>query len=208
MMSSEQLKAFDVSQEPAAVRKMYGDTPFGRGCLAARRLVEVGVRCIEVTLAGWDTHVNNHNFCKTQNASLDPAFAALIRDLKERKLLDHTLVVCGGEFGRTPSINPGGGRDHWPTGFSYALAGGGVRGGQVIGETNPDAAKDDKAAMLMMAQRGGTEKFVKDEVTVENLSATLLHALGIEYDKLGQTPIGRTVKHSAGQPVAKLLTKG
>jgi uncharacterized protein (DUF1501 family) len=208
MMSSEQLKAFDVSQEPAAVRKMYGDTPFGRGCLAARRLVEVGVRCIEVTLAGWDTHVNNHSFCKTQNSILDPAFAALIRDLKERKLLDHTLVVCGGEFGRTPSINPGGGRDHWPTGFSYALAGGGVRGGQVIGETNPDAAKDNKAAMLMMAQRGGVEKFVKDEVTVENLSATLLHALGIEYDKLGQTPIGRTVKFSNGQPVKKLLAKG
>lgn len=208
MMSSEQLKAFDVSQEPAATRKMYGDTPFGRGCLAARRLVEVGVRCIEVTLAGWDTHVNNHSFCKSQNAILDPAFAALIRDLKERKLLDRTLVVCGGEFGRTPSINPGGGRDHWPTGFSYALAGGGVKGGQVIGETNPDAAKDDKAAMVMMAGRGGVEKFVKGEVTVEDLSATLLHALGIEYDKLGQTPIGRTVKFSNGQPVKKLLAKG
>jgi uncharacterized protein (DUF1501 family) len=208
MMSSEQLKAFDVSQEPAAVRKMYGDTPFGRGCLAARRLVEVGVRCIEVTLAGWDTHVNNHSFCKSQNAILDPAFAALIRDLKERKLLERTIVVCGGEFGRTPSINPAGGRDHWPTGFSYALAGGGVKGGQAIGETNPDAAKDEKAAMVMMAGRGGVEKFVKDEVTVEDLSATLLSALGVEYDKLGQTPIGRTVKFSNGQPVKKLLAKG
>lgn len=207
MMSSEQLKAFDVSQETAAVRKMYGDTPFGRGCLAARRLIEVGVRCIEVTLTGWDTHANNHGFCKTQNSILDPAFAALIRDLKERKLLDRTMVVCGGEFGRTPTINPAGGRDHWPTGFSYALAGGGVRGGQVIGETNPEGVPQDKAGM-MMGKRDETDKLVREPVTVEDLSATVLHAMGIEYDKLGQTPIGRTVKHSAGQPVAKLLTMG
>lgn len=206
MMSSEQLKAFDVSQEPLAVRRMYGETPFGRGCLAARRLIEVGVRCVEVTLAGWDTHINNHAFCKTQNDILDPAFAALIRDLKERKLLDRTLVVCGGEFGRTPSINPAGGRDHWPMGFSYALAGGGIRGGQVIGETNPNAVEKDSAAMMMMMnRRADTEKFVKDPVTVEDLSATILHSLGVEYDKLGQTPIGRTVKFSNGQPVKKLL---
>ena len=81
MMTSEQLKAFDVSQEPASVRAEYGDTPFGRGCLAARRLTEVGVRCVEVTLGGWDTHVNNHEIHKARSAILDPAFAALIRDL-------------------------------------------------------------------------------------------------------------------------------
>jgi hypothetical protein len=81
MMSSEQLKAFDVTQESAKLREQYGDTPFGRGCLAARRLTEVGVRCVEVTLGGWDTHADNHKFCKQQAAILDPAFAALLRDL-------------------------------------------------------------------------------------------------------------------------------
>src|SRR5437868_13821870 len=100
MMSSEQLKAFNVSLEPASVRRMYGDTPFGRGCLAARRLIEVGVRCVEVTLSGWDTHANNHAQHAKQLEILDPAFSALIKDLRERKLLDRTVVMCGGEFGR------------------------------------------------------------------------------------------------------------
>ena len=141
-MSSEQLKAFDVSREPAAVRKPYGDTPFGRGCLAARRLIEVGVRCVEVTLSGWDTHANNHTQVAKQLEILDPAFGALIRDLRERKLLDKTVVLCAGEFGRTPSVNPAGGRDHWPNGFSLALAGGGIRGGTVVGATDPEGKAD------------------------------------------------------------------
>ena len=144
MMTSEQLAAFDVSKEPAAVRKMYGDTPFGRGCLAARRLIEVGVRCVEVTLSGWDTHANNHTQHKKQLEILDPAFAALIKDLRERKLLDKTLVIWAGEFGRTPTVNPAGGRDHWPIGFSVALAGGGIRGGTVVGATDPDGKADPK----------------------------------------------------------------
>src|SRR6478736_2093448 len=142
MMTSEQLAAFDVLREPAAVRKMYGDTPFGRGCLAARRLIEGGVRCVEVTLSGWDTHANNHTQHSKQLEILDPAFAALLRDLRERKLLDKTVVICAGEFGRTPSVNAAGGRDHWPKGFSVALAGGGIRGGTVIGATDPDAKND------------------------------------------------------------------
>ena len=141
MMTSEQLKAFDVSQEPASVRAEYGDTPFGRGCLAARRLIEVGVRCVEVTLDGWDTHVNNHEIHRKLVEQLDPAFAALIRDLKQRGLLDRTVVLCGGEFGRTPKINPLGGRDHWPNGFSLALAGGGIRGGVALGETDPEGSR-------------------------------------------------------------------
>ena len=206
MMSSAQLKAFDVSQEPIAVRKLYGETPFGRGCLAARRLIEVGVRCVEVNLTGWDTHVNNGDLCAKQNAILDPAFAALISDLKERKLLDRTMVVCAGEFGRTPSVNPAGGRDHWPTGFSVALAGGGIRGGQIIGETNPDGApKAEKPGMMMDASDRWMD-MVKDPVPVENLNATILTALGIEHDKLNQTPIGRTVKFNEGKPIAKLLS--
>ena len=191
MMTSDQLKAFDVSKEVASVRKGYGETPFGRGCLAARRLIEVGVRCVEVTLTGWDTHVNNHEQVRTQLATFDPAFSALIRDLRERKLLDKTLVLVAGEFGRTPAINPAGGRDHWPTGFSVALAGGSIRGGQVIGETDSEGKPEPK-----------------DPVSVGDLFATMLTAVGINPGKLNQTPIGRTVAFSdKGKPIAKLLEK-
>ena len=146
MMSSEQLRAFDVGREPAAVRAEYGDTPFGRGCLAARRLIEVGVRCVEVTLDGWDSHVNNHEVHRKLVGELDPAFAALIRDLKMRGLLDRTVVLCGGEFGRTPKVNLAGGRDHWPNGFSLALAGGGMRGGFALGETDPEGQEGPRPA--------------------------------------------------------------
>jgi uncharacterized protein (DUF1501 family) len=188
MMTSDQLAAFDVSKEPAAVRKMYGDTPFGRGCLAARRLIEVGVRCVEVTLSGWDTHANNHTQHKRQLEILDPAFSSLVKDLRERRLLDKTLVIWAGEFGRTPTVNPAGGRDHWPMGFSVALAGGGVRGGTVVGATDPDGKADPK-----------------NPVTVGSLHATALTAVGIDPTKLNQTPIGRTVKLTEGQPVEALL---
>ncbi len=190
MMSSEQLRAFDVSNEPLALRRSYGDTPFGRGCLAARRLIEVGVRCVEVTLDGWDAHVNNHAIHRERLAVLDPALSALLRDLRERGLLERTLVVVAGEFGRTPTINPVGGRDHWPTGFSVALAGGGVRGGRVIGETDPDG-KDNPT----------------NPVTVGDLHATILTAVGIDPKKVNQTPIGRTVRFSEGEPIAELLEK-
>ena len=102
------------------------------------------MRCVEVTLAGWDTHADNHDGCQTQKKILDPAFAALIGDLKTRGLLDRTIVLCAGEFGRTPHINRLGGRDHWPSGFSVALSGGNLRGGIAIGETDPAGTKDVK----------------------------------------------------------------
>ncbi|MEI6324659.1 MAG: DUF1501 domain-containing protein [Gemmataceae bacterium] len=188
MMTSEQLKAFDVSLEPQSVRDLYGDTAFGRGCLAARRLVEAGVRCVEVNLGGWDTHANNHQFCAANLKILDPAFSGLLRDLRQRKLLDKTLVICMGEFGRTPSINPTGGRDHWPSGFSIALAGGGIQGGRIIGETDPEG-KDEP----------------KKQVKVADLHSTVFEALGIDHKKVNQTPIGRTVKFSEGDPVRALL---
>jgi hypothetical protein len=191
MMASEQLKAFDVSQEPLAVRRSYGETPFGRACLAARRLIEVGVRCVEVTLEGWDTHANNHALVRGRVDILDPAFAALVRDLRTRKLLERTVVICCGEFGRTPTINPAGGRDHWPVGFSLALAGGGIRGGQVIGATDPVG----KAPPT-------------DPVTVGDLHATILTALGINPATVQQTPIGRTVRFSEGTAIEKLLGAG
>jgi hypothetical protein len=190
MMSSEQLRAFDVSREPLALRRACGETPFGRACLAARRLIEVGVRCVEVTLTGWDTHANNHALHREQAAILDPAFATLVRDLRERGLLERTVVLCTGEFGRTPTINPAGGRDHWPTGFSLALAGGGIRGGQVIGETDPQGKAPPS-----------------NPVSVGDLHATVLTAVGIDPQKVNQTPIGRTVRFSEGKPIAGLLEK-
>jgi hypothetical protein len=191
MMSSEQLRAFDVSHEPVALRNAYGNTPFGRGCLAARRLIQVGVRCVEVTLNGWDTHANNHALVNNLVNILDPAFSTLIRDLREQGLLDHTVVLCGGEFGRTPRVNVAGGRDHWPNGFSVALAGGGIRGGHVHGETDPEGTRAPTSP-----------------VSVANLHATILNAAGIDIARVNQTPIGRTVRFSEGTPVASLVRPG
>lgn len=188
MMTSEQLRAFDVSAEPLALRRSYGDTPFGRACLAARRLTEVGVRCVEVTLSGWDTHANNHALCRRQLEVLDPAFSSLVSDLRQRQLLDHTVVLCAGEFGRTPRVNIADGRDHWPVGFSVALAGGGIRGAAVLGATDPEGRRDPT-----------------DPVSVANLHATVLTAAGIDITRVNQTPIGRTVRFSEGRPVRELL---
>jgi uncharacterized protein (DUF1501 family) len=189
MMSSEQLRAFDVSREPAAVRAEYGDTPFGRGCLAARRLIEVGVRCVEVTLKGWDSHVNNHEIHRGLVAQLDPAFAALLGDLARRGLADRTVVLCGGEFGRTPKVNVAGGRDHWTSGFSMALAGGGLRGGLAVGETEPE---------------GGT--VARRPIAVADVHATVLAALGLDPARENVDPATtRPIKLSTGRPIPELL---
>jgi len=189
MMTSDQLKAFDVSQEPAAARAEYGDSPFGRGCLAARRLIEAGVRCVEVTLGGWDSHVNNHETHRRLVRALDPAFAALLRDLRRRDLLDHTVVLCCGEFGRTPRINPLGGRDHWPNGFSLAMAGGGIRGGFALGETDPEGLKDPTRP-----------------TTVEDIHATILTTLGLNPAKENVDPLTtRPLKLSDGKPIRELI---
>ncbi len=188
MMTSEQLKAFEVAHEPARVRAMYGDTPFGRGCLAARRLIEVGVRCVEVTLDGWDTHANNHSLTRQRVDILDPAFSGLIRDLKQRGLFDSTIVLWAGEFGRTPKINRLGGRDHWPTGFSVVLAGGGLRGGVALGATDPEGS--DKPS---------------SPVKVADIHATVLSAVGLDPGKVNASSIGRTVALSEGKPIERLL---
>ncbi len=188
MMSSEQLKAFDVKEAPERERLEFGDSAFGRGCLAAMRLIETGVRCVEVTLPGWDSHLNNHEVHAERVGVLDPAFAALIRNLRERGLLDETIVICGGEFGRTPNVNPAAGRDHWPHGFSIALAGGGIRGGHVVGATDPEGSKE-----------------VADPVGVADVHATVLHALGIKYRRELDTPVGRPMKISDGKVIDELL---
>src|SRR5579872_4819988 len=140
MMRSERLKAFDVTGEPDAIKTAYGDTNFGKGCLIARRLVESGVKFVEVVLDGWDTHQNNFDRVGKQAATFDPAMASLVKDLQQRNLLDSTLIIWMGEFGRTPKINGNDGRDHYPNAWSAVLAGGGVRGGQAYGQTDGDGA--------------------------------------------------------------------
>jgi len=196
MMSSEQLKAFDVREAPDSLKKDFGDTPFGRACLAAIQLIEVGVRCVEVTLSGWDTHINNEALVRGRCVELDPAFAALIKQLKARNLLDSTIVLWTGEFGRTPKINGPGGRDHWPHGFTAAIAGGGIAGGRVIGETSSEP--NEKAA--------DKTQFVKDPRPVEDLHATILHALGIDFTQEIRTPIGRPMALCQGKVIKELLT--
>lgn len=188
MMDSDQLAAFDIDEEPRSLRQRYGDTPFGRGCLAARRLIEVGVRCVEVTLDGWDSHTNNHAAHAERTAILDPAFAALVADLKERGLWDQTIVLCGGEFGRTPQINRLDGRDHWPHGFSFAIGGGRLRGGQVVGATDPEGSKR-----------------VVDPRRVADLHATVLTALDIDIEEEIVTPSGRPIRRSDGRAIGELL---
>lgn len=190
MITSAQMKTFDINQEPAKVREAYGNGNFGRGCLLARRLVEAGVPFVEVGLGNWDTHDNNFERSKTLCGQLDQPYAQLIADLKARGLLEKTLVVWMGEFGRTPRINPRTGRDHYPRAFNMALAGGGVKGGQVIGKT------DDS----------GTS--VSDRpVAVADLMQTLCAALKIDPNHENMSSIGRPIKIvDGGQVVPEVFS--
>jgi len=189
LMHSPRLKAFDLSQEPEAAKSAYGDSNFGRGCLMARRLVEAGVRFVEVVLDGWDTHQDNFGRSARLCGQLDPAMAALIRDLAERNLLDSTLVVWMGEFGRTPRINGNEGRDHYPQAWSTVLAGGGVRGGIVYGATDSDGTK--------VADR---------PVAVPDLFATIASCLGLNPGHTVMTPVGRPIAITdKGAPIRELL---
>lgn len=191
MMSSDQLKAFDLGDEPQQLKNSYGDSPFGRGCLVARRLVEQGVRSIEVTLEGFDTHASNFEGHDTQAALLDPALSTLLADLRQRDLLESTIVLCLGEFGRTPNINPLDGRDHWPSGFSCLIGGGGLRSGQIIGATDPE----------------GKAKQPEDPVQVSQLMATVLAAFGIDWEtELIVPKISRPLTLTdGGEPLRRLL---
>jgi len=176
LMASPRIQAFDASSEPAATRAAYGDSEFGRGCLTARRLVESGVKFVEVQLDGWDTHKDNFTRTTALMGQLDPAISALLHDLDQRKMLGKTLIVCLGEFGRTPKINGNDGRDHFPDAWSALLAGGGVRGGYVHGQTNADGTK-----------------VASGSVTVPNLFATVATQLGLNPDATVMSPIGRPI---------------
>jgi hypothetical protein len=180
LMKSKEARAFDLSLEPEASKKAYGVGRFADGCLLARRLVETGVPFVEVNLTGWDTHQDNFDRVKRLSEQVDTPMAALITDLKERGLLDTTLVIWMGEFGRTPKINTRGakpGRDHYPRAWSLLMAGGGVKGGQVIGKT-------DKEGAAVVEQKTSALDFL----------ATVCHLLGINPDKQNQTPIGRPIR--------------
>lgn len=190
-MHSPRLKAFDVMQESEAVRKRYGDSRFGKGCLVARRLVEVGVPFVQVNLGGWDTH--NENFDRVSNIckSMDPAMSSLFEDLADRKLLDETLVLWIGDFGRTPKINRNNGRDHFPRAWSFMLGGGGIQGGRVIGATN---------------QNG--DGVAKDEVKPQDLFATMAHCLGMNRNKENFSSAGRplTIVDKKGSVIKGLVS--
>ncbi len=201
MMNSEQLDAFDVQAEGESTLKQFGETGFGRGCLAAIRLLSAGVRCVEVELGGWDSHVNNHELQANKAQILDRALASTLRELDARDMLSDTLVFCGGEFGRTPSINPAGGRDHWPHGFSTLLAGGPFRRGYVHGET----AKEPDERLLSGGSQFDPSLVTTDVVSIPDLHATLLHALGIDHREVTITPIGRPLQWSDGTVVKSLL---
>jgi hypothetical protein len=185
MILSPKMETYDLSREPEKVRSAYGASVFGRGCLLARRLIETGVTFVEVTDGNWDTHQDNFAGCRTRCQSIDQPFAALLRDLDDRGMLESTLVIWTGEFGRTPRINPRAGRDHYPRAFSMAMAGAGVQGGQVIGQTD----------------RGGTT--VEDRpVSVPDLFRTFCHALQIDADHENMSAIGRPIKIvDGGEPV-------
>jgi uncharacterized protein (DUF1501 family) len=186
MVLSPRVKAFDLEAEPAKVRESYGRTPFGQGCLMARRLIEAGVTFVEVQSTGWDTHGSEVATLKKLIPPVDQGTAALVADLKLRGLLANTLVVWMGEFGRMPQINLTAGRDHFPSAFNVTLAGCGVRGGQVIGAT-------DKLGTAV-ADR---------PVTVPDLFCTFCQALGIDPRKENQSNVGRPIPIVEGGATVK-----
>ncbi|MBM4013988.1 MAG: DUF1501 domain-containing protein [Planctomycetes bacterium] len=190
LMDTELISAFDLATEPDAVHDAYGRGRFGQGVLLARRLVERGVAAVEVTLRGWDTHVDNLPTTRNLCGELDPALSALIDDLAQRDLLDDTLVVAMGEFGRTPTTNASGGRDHWPQNGCVVLAGGGLRGGQAIGATDATG-----------------EALVTPPTSIADLFATVAALLGVQGDK-DLTPPGTrptSLVDPLGRPLRELL---
>jgi hypothetical protein len=177
MTSPQTRRAFDLDAEPEKLRDEYGRNSLGQCCLMARRLVEAGVRCVTIDHSNWDTHDGNFETLKKQLPMLDGGLAALFRDLADRGLLDTTLVLVTGEFGRTPRINKNAGRDHWGPAFTVALGGGGIVGGRVLGRS--DARAERPAA---------------DPCGPEDLAATVCHLLGIDPEEEFLTPEGRPVK--------------
>jgi hypothetical protein len=190
MTSPQAKKAFQIHQEPDKLRDEYGRNSLGQSCLMARRLIEAGVRCVTIDHSNWDTHNDNFRTLKRDLLPrLDAALATMFRDLAERRILDRTLVVVTGEFGRTPRINKDAGRDHWGPAFSVALGGAGVQGGRVVGLTDARA-----------------ERPARNPIGPEDLSATMYHLMGIDPNAEFFTPDGRPVKiANSGRIIHDLL---
>ncbi len=191
LMTSPRLKAFQLNDEPEVMKAAYGKSQFGQGLLVARRLVEAGVPFVEVRKGGWDMHNNLYDRIKPAAADVDRGLSQLLKDLKQSGRLDRTLVICMGEFGRTPKINkrdPSPGRDHWARNFNLILAGGGVRGGRAIGKTSANG-----------------QEITDRPVAVEDLFQSMCHAMGIDANNELYTPIGRPLKIVDGGKVIQEL---
>ncbi len=189
LMTSDQMQAFKVEQEPTEVKERYGTTGFGQGCLLARRLVEAGVPFVEVDLGGWDNHSDIFNTLSNRKLpEMDRAMSALVEDLAQRELLQDTAIIWMGEFGRTPRINQDAGRDHWARSWSIVAGGGGLRGGLAIGETSSD----------------GTE-VLSEPYSSEDLMATVCKGLGISLDTTYTSKNGRPMKIAGGGKVIQEL---
>jgi uncharacterized protein (DUF1501 family) len=190
MTSPTAKKAFDIHSESPKLRDEYGRNNLGQSCLMARRLIEAGVRCVNIDHSNWDTHDGNFRTLKSSLLpALDAGLSTLFRDLGERGLLESTLVVITGEFGRTPRINANAGRDHWGPAFTVALGGGGIKGGRVIGKSDARA-----------------ERPASTPYGPEDLYATVYHLLGIDPKEEFHTPDGRPVPIvSNGKVIDELL---
>ena len=189
MASKKAKEAFEIKREPAKLRRKYGMTSIGQCCLLARRMVEAGSRFVSIENGHWDTHrKNTWSLKEVLCPAFDQAIPALLTDLEDRGLLDNTLVVVTTEFGRTPRINKLLGRDHWPNAFSILMAGAGVKGGQVIGKTDKQAAE-----------------VTHRPITPEDMTATILNRLGIDHKTTLHTPLGRPVPLVDGGKVVREL---
>jgi hypothetical protein len=190
LMRSPALEAFDLEKEKPETVARYGDNPFGRGALLARRLIEKGVRFVQVNRGGFDTHSNNFPAMRNHGEVMDPAFASLISDLAANGMLKRTLVMAISEFGRTPRINNNAGRDHHASVFSCIMAGGGLKGGYVHGSSDEDGVKPRD-----------------NPVKVPMLHATICAALGIDYNKKVMTPLRRPMRlvDEPGEPIKALF---
>jgi len=189
LLTSKDLEAFDITKEDSSTRSMYGNG-FGQGCLLARRLVQNGVRFVEVRTGGWDMHNTIDNAMGTVGKGMDNAFAALLTDLKRTGLLDSTLVILGSEFGRTPTINENDGRDHYPKVYTTVFAGGGMKGGYVYGSSDKEG-----------------REVAEKPVTVQDFIATIGAAMGLPITETVMSPSGRPFRigDMSGKPVVDLF---
>jgi hypothetical protein len=189
LMTSKQMDAFKVSKEPKEMLEKYGNTGFGKGCLMARRLVEIGVPFIEVDLGGWDNHTDIFKTLENQKLpELDKAMSALVSDLNDRGLLEDTAIIWMGEFGRTPNINANGGRDHWAKSWSVVVGGAGFKGGLVVGETSEDG-KD----------------VISEPYSSQDLMASVIKSLGISLETTFTSKSGRPMKIANSGKIIKEL---